>query len=1187
MVSLIVSGVFALFLIIGFLIGFKRGLKRTCIRGIWLAVTVILLLFLSTNITMKLLGLPFGKWFELSVDGTTYMTLKDYLSALLESKLALDGVNYAETVNVALTIISMFINGVVFLICFWVLQLITYIFYRICNIFIFAKERKEKKRLKKEGKKLQKHRLAGAFVGLGLGLVMFFCTVTPIVGYLQIGRNVEKVSAEKSGTETGLLDEYTEGMFSRALEEYDNSIAGKTFSALGLDKAMSKILDLNSSVKVNGTRLSLSEEAENIVDIYYEIKDFEIPDLNTCTKAELDSFLNSADRIIDTLFESSVVSGCTDVLLPIGIKYARKQVKTDEYKVYVKAFINACFDELETFKSEKTKDELKGVVGLVRALNNSNMLLPIVQSSTGDTMLFFKNNLTKENSNEIVEALFKLETASELAPHVVNLLLGVGAEQVDYTYEDETTVTATALKEASLTILTSAVDVLTGVDKVDGETKLTLSSTFAGGLGGMLDAVKGLVSQNNFNNVVNSLETKIYNQFVKDVGVPDFVKNNLEKAINNLSEVSSFKSTLLNAYDVYDIINTEMKNAKVDDKYDVDKMNFSKIGKALDTMETNELFKGNILKSVLLDSLDYIEDKTVNADNPIELTCLTKIRENINANMGNGLDICWEVEFPRYKSTVSIAVNLKGTDIMSKVRQADDDTLIIIGEQLDGPLKESIILGGCDRLLVADILQYAHDKASISSDEKTNNSVKELLADAKANVQNDSLAPFNWTQEFKHIKSMLEVDFDNTTDENILVIADKLDDILFDHVSGTETIEKSKIITKTMVNNFIVDYMDQVFGEVTEEADFYDSITYIKNGFLSGRVTSYATEMNALLKIKSCKTDVEGEFSFDNFATTTALGAKIDEALALNGVIVDKVLVNDYLIKVINKKVTLDGQYVSIKTNVTSRLTNDKNEVSSLHITSYASEFGYLSKLMNASDEFGTVEIETIKTATNTAGKTVAQCFDEIAPSVLVGDAGYIVIKNALSSYKDDSTNSDYLAITTVVCNNYDSLGDNMNFASNESGTKTYSYVNLIDALDEFYQAVGGTNKLTGDFTDIDSLSQTQAGLYDSTLNTLQSNIVVGNNGTLEITLYAMKKLQNVAIEGTQSKIYVDAYIAYLNQVKTVGVEAQPYNSSEAVYRYTTDGTTYYSTPTGASGEQTLQISKPFEVVYTLVNTGI
>jgi len=1203
MVSLIVSGVFVLFLLVGFLLGLKRGLKRTAIRGAWLAVVVVLLFILSTGITMKLLGLPIGKWITLEVDGEKFVTLKDYLSAMLENKLALDGVDYTETVNVLFSLISMAINGVVFLVCFWVLHLITTLLYHFFNIFIFAGERRKKKQLKAEGKKLNKHRLAGAFVGMALGLVTFFCTITPLVGYITVAKSVEKRSAENYGTETGILTEYGGDTYTQIVNAYDESIAAKTFNALGLDKAMLKLMDLNSSVTINKQRVTLSTEAEKIVDIYCEVEGFKFPDLNTCTKEEMAKTLNSIDKIVDVVFGSKIVSVSADTVLPIAIRYAKKEVKTDDYKPYVKNFINACFDELDTFKSDKIKTEVKNVVNLVRTLNNNNLLLPIVQNDMGDAVIFMKNNLTKENTNEIVEAMFKLNTANEMAPHIVNFLLGMGADQLTYEFVDEDTITSTALKDASLTMLSSAVDALTCVDKKDGNYTYTINSTLAGALGGMFDAVKSLVSVNNFKSVANGLEPKL-NEILADLtdSLPEFAKDAVTNSINNISEVTSFKETFKSAYEAYDIIKAEFDNAKTGSKYDVDKMNFVQLGRALDKIETNELLQGDIIKTALLKALDQLDEKKTDISETFKFTSIAKIKENINGAMGNGLDINWEAELPRYKTIVSLAVNLKNEkDLMAKVKQADDTTLETIGAQLDGPLKDSILLKNCDRLLVADILQYAHDKVTVSSDEKTNNSVKSMLVEAKANVQDDSRAPFTWKQEFKHIKSMLEVDFDNTDDANILVIAGKLDTILFDQYDEENVLvsEKSKIITSNMVNDFIVDYMDQVFGEYSSTESFYETVTKIKNGFRSGNISSYKTEFDALLKLKSCKSVVEGDpgIDFINTAQVKSLGEKIDSALRLKSVIVDKDLVNGYLIKVINQHVILNNQFDAIKTNIVSRLENDKlaDDVKTYNITSYENEFEYLSKLSNISANFGSIEIDTIKTAKNSENKTVGQCFDDIADSILVGDAGYIVIKDALNNYKDDSNNSEYLSITNVICGNYDALENQMAFAPNLSGTKTINYVTLIDNLDEFYQVVGGDNKMTEN-VDLATFSSTQANNYDETLGKLQNNIVVKANGALEVAIFAVNKLKANAVSGTQVATYIETYSKYLAYVKSQStIETQPYNTPAtvnpadytegAVYAYTTDGENFSLTET--TGATKVQISRPFEVIYALAQAGV
>lgn len=1192
MVSLIISAVFVVFLLIGFLLGVSRGLKRTAVRGIWIALTIILLLFLSTNITMALLKLPIGNLVALEVDGVKYVNVTDYISAMLNAEFALEGVDYTNTVNVVMMLVSMVINGFVFILCYWVLKLVTLLLYWLFNIFIFAGERRKKKQLKQEGKKLKKHRLLGGLVGAGLSLATFFCTVTPLVGYIQVAKSVEKCSAENAGTETGILTEVGGETYTEIVNGYDNSVAGKTFKALGLEKLMTGLLDLNSTVKINGEKIKLSTEAVNLTNMYYKIENFKFPDFNTCTQAELNKGLNDIDDIVDVVFKSKTIQVCADEAIPIGVKLARKEIKTDDYKPYVKVFMDACFDELESYKSEKTKQEILNVVNLIRVLNNNNLLLPIVQNTTGDMVDYLKLNLTKQNSTEVIDAVFKLNTATDMAPSIVNFLLGFGADQINYGYSDETTVTAQALKDASLTMLTSAVDVLSCIDKTDGKTNYTINSTLAGALGGMLDAVKGLISPQNFKNVVDGLEPKLNDLLMENAeGMPQFIKDNITLTVNNISEITSFKTVFQSVYESYDIIKTQLDNSKTNEKYDVDKMNFVEIGKALDKIENNQLMANGVVKNIIVGALDhYGENFASQISEGFEFTCLNKIKENVNNNMGNGLDISWENELPRYKQIVALAVRLADEpDVMAKIKNPEDNSLTIIGEQLNGALQDSIVFGGCDRLLVADILQYTHDKITVSTDANTDKSIKQMLKDAKTNVQDDSKAPFDWVQEFAHIKSVLEVDFDNLSDENIVVLAEKLDGILFDKVEEGKVVSKaSKIISKKMVNNFVVDYLDQVFGEVETTDDFYDTISTIKNGFKNNAISSYKTEIDALLKLKSCKSDVEGGLEIKNTSKVKNIGAKIDSSLTLNGTIVNKALVNDYLSKIINKEINFTNQYATIKNNVLNRLNDDKlpQDQKTFNIASYETEFDYLSKMAKLTDDFAEVRMETIKTAKNGYNKTVGECFDEVAGSVLVGDAGYIVIKDTLSTYKDDTANADYISITTVISNNFDALSSQMNYAPNTTGSKLINYVTLINSLDEFYQAVSGDNKITGDISDLNTLTIIQAQNYDKTLASLQQNLVVKENGALEIAIFAVNKLKDKVSTTTKTEVgdYIVGYSNYLQLVKAgATIATQPYNASENTYAYSTDGFVNNYSLTDTTGTK-LQISKPFEVIYALIN---
>lgn len=1201
MVSLIISGMFALFLIVGFLVGLSRGLKRTCVRGAWLVVVLVLLLILSTNITMQLLKLPLGTWFGLSVDGTKCATISEYLTLTLESTLAVDGVDYAGTVNILLTLISMIINGVVFLICYWVLNLITLLLYYFFNIFIFMGERRKKKELKKQGKKLKKHRLAGAFVGMALGLVAFFCTVTPMVGYISVAKSVEQESAKKSGSDTGLLTEYVGSTYTDIMKQYDNSAAGKTFKALGLDNLMLKIMDLNSSVTINKQKLKLSEEAVSITDIVYEVKNLEkLSDLNlkTCTKSEFGGALDDMDNLVNALFNSKVVTVCTDVVVPIGVKYARKQIKTDDFKPYVANFMNACFDSMENINSTNTKAELTGVIGLVRTLNDSNLLLPIIQQNTGDIFTFLKTNLTKEVSTKIVDEVFSLNTANNVAPAMVNMLLGAGADQLKYDYTTEDQVNAETLKDVSLTFLTSAVDVMQDISKTDDKYSVNLTANLSSALGGMFDTIREVVSPQNFKNIVESLEPKL-NDLVLDQlsNSPNFIKNNVTLTINNLSEITSFREVFNSLYSSYNIVKTQLDTSKVDGKYDVDKMDFVEIGKALNDIQSNQLLQNDVLKRVMLDAIDYYGDKYESEISPtFKFTFREQLVANINNNMGGNKKINWQTEFPRYKATLSLAVKLADDpNLAETVKKPEDNTLEIIGEQLDDDLKQSVLFGGCTRDLVYDIVGYAQEKVEFSTDLKTQDSILKLLTDAKTNVKDPAKpdSAFVWKQEFGHIKSLMNIKFDETGDENIVSIAKTLDTIVNDKVDGEGSMvsAKSQIITKPMLNNFIVDYLDNVFGEIDETSDFYDTIMTIKNGFSTGEFTSYENEFNALLKLKSCKEEFDGTgFDFKNRAAVVVLGEKIDTALSYNATIVSKTLVNNYLKKVINKEVTLSGQYAVILTNIVGTTTTPARLDAPIR---YASEFGYVSDLMTISNDFGTVSIETINTATNPSGKKLGECFDAVAYSYLVGDAGYIVIKTALNDYKNDAENANYLSITNVIYSNYAGLETQMAFAPNENfrlnpSGSFVTYTTLVNNLDEFYQAVGGSNRVTGSFNNLTELDSAVAAKYDSTLATLQNNIVVNKNGTIEIALYAMAEVDKNAIDGTKIKEYITNYTKYLNLVKIeTTISAQPYNGDTETLAYSVDGFSSSYALTEISGATSIRINKPFENLKTLIEANI
>jgi len=606
-ISLGLTIAFAVFLVLGFLFGLKRGLKRTVVRAMWITAVILLVLIISMNITELILSIKFN----LSYSGQACPTLKDYITAILQDKIPVEGGDYAAIVNLIFSVIALLINAVVFLVTYWVLKLVTLIFYWFFNIFIFHGERKRKKQAKKEKKKykIKKYRLAGGVVGLLFGFVSFCLTMTPVIGYVSIAKNVEGHTAVKNDNGEGLLTEVAGDTYTKIINEYDNSVPIKVLSTLKVDKVLNSVFDNISSAKINNEKIVLSEEAIAFVDIYENIKDLKLPDLNTINQSEMDSFLVEVDTINETIFNSKLVSASTDTIIPFAAKYARQHINTTGFKPYVLEFYNAFFDQFEGINALSTEAEIKQAIEVIRTLNSNNLLLPIIQGTTGDVAEFLKLNLTKPVADELVNEVFSLSTVNNLAPAMVNFLLGYGSDELGYEYSKENEVTANALKDGASIILHSTIDLLETYDS-NKTTKVDVNEKTVGALGSVLDEIRELVSQENFKSIVNSIEPdleKIALETLSDG--PQFLKNSASKIVLNISEISNFNAEFLNLYSAYDVIKNEFDGSLVDGKYDVELMDFVKLGKSLNKFQSSQLLRDNLFLDTMKNAISHYLDQ--------------------------------------------------------------------------------------------------------------------------------------------------------------------------------------------------------------------------------------------------------------------------------------------------------------------------------------------------------------------------------------------------------------------------------------------------------------------------------------------------------------------------------------------------------------------------------------------------
>ena len=234
LVSLIINILFAFFLVLGVIVGFIRGFKKSLVRTAWMVVIFIALIILSSLITRTIMNINFN----LSYNGQVCGSISNYLVTALEAEVGIEGLNWLSIVDLLIAFINLFFNAIVFIILYFLVKWISLPLYWITNIFIFSKERKMKKRAKKEKTKIKikKYRLAGALVGLFIGILSFSVVITPVVGYVNIAKSIERETANDEGS--GVLTQTLGDDYNELVNQYDKSIPIKVFNAVKVDSLL-------------------------------------------------------------------------------------------------------------------------------------------------------------------------------------------------------------------------------------------------------------------------------------------------------------------------------------------------------------------------------------------------------------------------------------------------------------------------------------------------------------------------------------------------------------------------------------------------------------------------------------------------------------------------------------------------------------------------------------------------------------------------------------------------------------------------------------------------------------------------------------------------------------------------------------------------------------------------------------
>jgi hypothetical protein len=436
-ITMVINGIFAFFVVMGFLFGAGRGLKKSTVRLAFVISIAVIMYFTAPFISAWLLAYDFSSLLNdvtINIGGTphAFTTVNELLTAFIESNAGLNAFvdanpSFTSLVDQLPTIVT---NLVVFLFGFWLLKVLTWPIYAITA-------RNYNKR-KQDGTKPKKRGLAGGFIGAVQGVVIALVFFMPVAGVSSM-LNVE--GADGSGTT--LLGSFIPQEFADYLPTYENSMVGMVGNLGGLHNSM---FDGLTTVKVRdkdtGEVLAVIRPRQEAVtgmqianDIQLLINMVEGIENGTVNKVDWDLVEDLVDKVFDLNTIELLLEQYAPYMLDEATSNAEYGVSDQIDELPVSADVRAFLDEFLGSFDEATiagfKSDVMAIVNIGRALDEHgivDLLFQILREEivaddlAEEALVIFGTD--RELSNDIVVAILGSNSVRTLMPEALNVALG-------------------------------------------------------------------------------------------------------------------------------------------------------------------------------------------------------------------------------------------------------------------------------------------------------------------------------------------------------------------------------------------------------------------------------------------------------------------------------------------------------------------------------------------------------------------------------------------------------------------------------------------------------------------------------------------------------------------------------------------------------------------------------------------
>ena len=338
--------------VIGALLGFKRGTRKSILRLVTVGIAIALTILFTPTIAKMILDMPtstFGAAGPLaSSDGTIQgffintLTSNETLASLLSASPSLLGI--IEAIPLVL------LSEILFIVIFFVAKFLMWFVFAIISLIFFRAKRNPETGKKKKCSFLS--RIFGTGVGFVQGAACMAMLMVPVIGILSFTNSTTDILKDDAFSDVQGIQTVVQ-LEDKYLSEINNSAGMKFVQTVKIDKIAMKIFN-------NMSKVTLGEGASaKEVYLLQDLKDNILPSvvpLMKLSKMDMSNLGGSSTEELKQLITTIGSSEMASQVLSDIVSDAAEKLKTEE------GFMGISLSGIATGENGEEQDEVSKVV---------------------------------------------------------------------------------------------------------------------------------------------------------------------------------------------------------------------------------------------------------------------------------------------------------------------------------------------------------------------------------------------------------------------------------------------------------------------------------------------------------------------------------------------------------------------------------------------------------------------------------------------------------------------------------------------------------------------------------------------------------------------------------------------------------------------------------------------------------